>query len=620
MQNTPLRDGAALEPQFRTFHIERDHIDEDARTVSLSFSSEEPVQRWFGREVLDHDPASADLTRLNDGGAVLFEHDPAQQIGVVEEARIDSDRIGRARVRFSRSAKAQEVFQDIADRIKSKVSFGYRIREADVEEGDEEKGDLYRVRSWEALEVSIVSIPADATVGVGRSESNSGKEAPVKLASKNKTQTRKNMDTNEAAEAVTDQVRAAAPVASEPQVDVSALRKEERERIREINAIGSRFGVDSDAVNQAVNDGVALDDFRKFVTDNHRPTPSAPAPSHEIGLSQKEKRNFSIRKAIMDLRSGRGLTGLEAEVSNATADQLDLERGVYSCHIPLDISEHKRDLEAGVAAEGGNTVQTDLSGSMIELLRNRMTVVEAGATLLSGLRGNVAIPKQDGAATASWVDEEGSVSETAQSFAQVTLSPQRLSARTVYSDLLIKQSSLAIENMVRDDLMRVMAIELDRTALHGSGTPPEPTGIENTGSIATVTFGAAATWAKVLEFEQDIAVGNADFGSMSWITTPEVRGAWKALEKASSTAQFVWGSDNMVNGYNTYVSNQVASDKVVFGNFSQLLIGSWGSSTVTVDPYSKAQTGQFVVTISSFHDVAVRHPEAFSFSTDSGAQ
>ena len=484
------------------------------------------------------------------------------------------------------------------------------------------------VTAWRAKEISPTPIGADAAAKIRESAARSAGFSSVEEAERKAREQNKNetiMSNTTSAEAPQAGEQQAAPVSSASETrsaPITAAPANDHDRIREIQALGARFHLPEEEIAIAELDGVSIDDFRKQISAQMKERKAAEQidTSTEIGLSRKEAASFSVRKAILDLRSGRGLSGFEGEVSNATADSLDLDRGSFSCHIPMDVLSYKRDLEAGVAAEGGNTVQTDLSSSMIDLLRNRMTVVEAGATLLSGLRGLVAVPKQDGSSSASWVDEEGSVSETAQSFAQVTLSPQRLSARTVYSDLLLKQSSLAIENIVRDDLMRVIAIELDRTALHGSGVAPEPTGLENTASISTVTFGAAASWAKVLEFEQDIAVGNADFGTMSWITTPEVRGAWKAAEKATNTAQFIWGADNTVNGYRTFVTNQVAGDKVVFGNFSQLLIGSWGSMTVTVDPYSKAQTGQFVTTVSTFSDVAVRHPEAFSFSTDSGAQ
>jgi len=614
-----LTDGQRLEPLTRTANIARAGLDEEARTVELSFSSEAPVNRWFGREVLDHGGNSADLTRLNDGGAVLFEHDPTQQIGVVESARIDGDRTGRATIRFGRSAKAQEVWQDIQDGIRSKVSFGYRIREAEIEEKSEELGDLYRATSWEALEISTVSIPADPSVGVGRSEST-GNGDPVKLSDHTSNP---DMDTTQqpADEAAQDKVRSvAAEPSAPPTIDLEATRREERDRIREINAIGTRFDLPEGTVANAISEGVSLDDFRARVVSDFKPAPAAPEPSHEIGLNKDERRTFSLRKAILDVRTGRGLEGLEKEVSDATADQLDLERSDLAINLPFDVTGHgQRDLEVGTAAEGGNVVQTDL-GSMIELLRNRMVVIQAGATSLTGLRGNLSLPKQDGAATASFVDEEGSVTETAQSFAQLALVPHRLAARTVYSDQLLRQSSIDIENFIREDLMRVTAIELDLQAIHGDGGATEPEGIENATGVNSVTFGATATWAKALEFEELIAVDNADVDGMTWITTPEVRGAWKAIERATNTARFLWADDNTVNGYRALVSNQVESDKVVFGNFRDMFLASWGGMSVIVDPYSKAQTGQCVLTVNSFHDVGIRHAESFAISADSGDQ
>jgi len=238
---------------------------------------------------------------------------------------------------------------------------------------------------------------------------------------------------------------------------------------------------------------------------------------------------------------------------------------------------------------------------------------------MTGLQGNVAIPKLSASATAAWIDEEGTTADTAQTFAQVTMSPQRLSARTLFSDLLVRQSTSSVETIVRDDLMRLIATEIDRTVLHGTGIAPEPLGIDGETGIGAVTFGAAATFAKILEFESDVSTANADFGTMSWVTTPAVRAAWKAISKDAGSGQFLWSDDN-VNGYRALVSNQVASNVVFFGNFASAMVGSWGGQTITLDNVSLAASGQFALTISGFYDVAVRYGESFSVSTDSGAQ
>jgi len=140
--------------------------DADQRTVNVAFSSEEPVARWFGNEVLNHDEDSVDLSRLLSGAPVLVNHNMDDQVGVVESAHIDADRRGRAVLRFGNSQRAQEIFQDIQDGIRQKISFMYEVTEYIQSQDDPE---TFIGNKWLPLEISTVSIPADDTVGVGRS-------------------------------------------------------------------------------------------------------------------------------------------------------------------------------------------------------------------------------------------------------------------------------------------------------------------------------------------------------------------------------------------------------------------------------------------------------------------
>ena len=142
-------------------------IDAEKRTVELAFSSEQPVERWYGQEILSHDPGAVVMDRLHDGAPLLLNH-YGDQIGVVEHARIDADRRGRAVVRFSRSALAQEIFQDVLDGIRRHVSVGYVVHDGQVISRDDDEPTIVRWTKWEPLEISIVPVPADHTVGVGR--------------------------------------------------------------------------------------------------------------------------------------------------------------------------------------------------------------------------------------------------------------------------------------------------------------------------------------------------------------------------------------------------------------------------------------------------------------------
>lgn len=152
----------------RGFLVERAAVDEEARTIELSFSSEEPYERCWGTEVLDHGKKSVRLGRLKAGGPLLCDHDARDHVGVIESVRIDGDLVGRAVVRFGKSARAEEVWQDVKDGIRRNVSVGYVIHKAQLVETGDDTTDTFRVTDWEPYEVSLVSVPADATVGVGR--------------------------------------------------------------------------------------------------------------------------------------------------------------------------------------------------------------------------------------------------------------------------------------------------------------------------------------------------------------------------------------------------------------------------------------------------------------------
>lgn len=165
-----------LERQYRAASIESGSIDQENMTVDLSFSSEEPVKRWFGHEILSHKKEDVNLDRLNDSAAVLVNHN-GDQVGVVEKAMIKSKK-GLAKLRFSPNTDyAKAVFQDIVDGIRKNVSVGYDIIEFQLDREDENGVATYRAQ-WEPLEISMVGVPADKTVGVGRSHETREVEVP----------------------------------------------------------------------------------------------------------------------------------------------------------------------------------------------------------------------------------------------------------------------------------------------------------------------------------------------------------------------------------------------------------------------------------------------------------
>jgi HK97 family phage major capsid protein len=283
-----------------------------------------------------------------------------------------------------------------------------------------------------------------------------------------------------------------------------------------------------------------------------------------------------------------------------------------------------RALFAGTYSAAGALVGTELmAGALIDLLRNQMFVAQMGARFLSGLTSNVSIPRQTGGATASWLAEDATGTATNQAVGQLNLTPHRLFASTSYTEQLVNQASVDVENFVRQDLMTIIAIERDRAALNGSGVSGEPVGIINLGpsNLSTqVTLSAAQsmTYANAVQFETNLAVANADRGKLGYMTTPTVRGRAKLVAEISSTNSVPVWKNNEVNGYPARATNQVpTATSVIFGNWDDLILAEWANSSIFVDPYSLSMAGQIRVINRLYCDNGVRHGKSFAISVDS---
>lgn len=601
--------------QHRSFSLVRDQFDADARTVALSFASEEPVERWFGLEVLDISPKSMRLGRMQDGAPLLLEHDTRQHIGTIESVEIGADRKARTVARFGKSALAEQAVSDVADGIKRHVSVGYVVHRYALEtKGKDGAPDLYRAVDWEPLEVSLVAVPADPTVGIGRASDDMEREIPVEGVEP---------------EAVMPEEPVITVEATPPQVE----RKLDMNAVQQILALGQSYAhLGGDVAAREYLAGNAepiVADFQAKLLERAK-APAQPANA-DIGLTQKEVQSYSFIRAINALANpqdpkAQAAAAFEREVSEAAAAKHGKQaRGFMVANEVL-----RRDLTVGTATAGGHTVSTDLlAASFIDLLRNAMALPGMGSTMLTGLVGNIAIPRQTGGATAYWVAESGAPTESAAAFDQVTMSPKTVGAFSDISRKLLLQSSIDIEGFVRRDLATVLGLAIDLAGINGSGASNQPTGVLNTsgiGSVAGGTDGLAPTFAHIVELETDVAAANADIGSLGYLTNTKVRGKLKTTEKASNTAQFVWQGGEL-NGYRAKVSNQVPSNltkgtssgvcsAIIFGNWADLIIGMWGGLDLMVDPYTGSTSGTVRVVALQDVDVAVRHAESFSAMKD----
>ena len=588
---------------YRTAEVTRmDDSEAENPTIELSFSSETPVERWFGSEILDHSAKSVKLERLNNKAPFLLDHDPASQIGVVERAEVSADKKGRAVVKLSRSAKAQEIWQDIKDGIRTLISVGYRINEMKLEK-ETKTGDVYRVTDWEPMEISLVSIPADTAVGIGRAETDDKKPVTItnveleKMAEVTVTETRETVDV----EKIKQQTRAA-----------------ELSRISEISAIAEKFNMREEA-QKAINGNTTVDDFRQAVLNKLDSQKAIDTKASEIDFTEKEKREYSLTRAIQaaiskDWRKA----GFEAEVSAELARNLNMQpQGFF---VPQNIvaqrasMQMKRDLLT--TGSTANLVPTDHLGSeFIDLLRNQAVVASLGARILTGLSGNVDIPKQTAGQSGSWLAEGGAPTAADQTFGTLALSPKTVAADTNIGMQAIIQSNPSIEALVMSDLMAAINLAVDLAAIDGSGASNQPTGILNTSSIGSVDMSGGITWAKCVELETDVAAANADLASMAYLTNATIVGSLKTIKKDAGSGIFLL-ENGQLNGYNVARSNQVPAATMIFGAFSQLILAFWGAFDLMVDPYTLSANRKVALRATQLCDIGVRYAGAFSATED----
>ena len=576
---------------YRSATIEgQKNIDVENRTVELSFSSETPVERAFGNEILDHSPESVDLSRVDDGAPLLLEHDRTQQIGVIDRAWIDEkERKGRAIVRFSESALGSEVWTDIVQGIRSKVSVGYLVNNFVREKSDTGRETL-RADQWSPIEVSVVSLPSDESVGVGRASEIIPAPQPNKEII---------MDENPIQEEVREEVVERSQEA-QPQVRVE-VRPDKR--ATDIASLGEKYEAKDEAVRY-ISEGRSLDEFKNYLMERNASQPiEAQSNQDELGMSNKERDRYSLSRAILQSAEGR-LDGIEREASEALEKKFG--RAAQGFFLPQDVMQ--RDLTATGGDTGDKLIATE-KPEMIEALRAQPIVAQLGARVLEGLSGNVTLPKA-GVTTAAFTAENTAVSESTPTIGSISLSPKRVAAYSEVSKQLLQQANFDVENMLKSDLDYQLNLKWDAVAVDGGGSN-EPSGILDNADLNAVSMaGASPTYAEVVEAEQKVMEDNALGGSLAYITTPAFMASLKTTEKSSSTGQYIW-QDNQINGYRAIASNQVTAAHVVFGDFSQVILARFGALDIVSDPYSLALTGMIRLHYSFFCDVGIRHGQAF---------
>ncbi|AHF94023.1 hypothetical protein OPIT5_03850 [Opitutaceae bacterium TAV5] len=659
------------QPLRRTLSFDPATVNDTDRTVEVSFSSDTPLLRWGDYEILSHASGACDLTRLNDGACALFNHNRNDYIGKVVEgtARIEGGK-GRARIRFSETELGERIFKDVKAGILRQVSVGYEVLEWQITRAADGKSpDTYTALRWSPYEISIVTVAADTSVGVGRAYPKNNHHTKSTMNRAQLIAALRQRGIAFADDATDEQLQAlldgapsdgnrnhqptpppaqapapAAPAAAAPAPAapagggqratapvVATVGTSVTDILNLADAYARAIPTAHDLARDALRQGHDITQFQRTLLDTlntgNRAAEKQIRETATIGLGEREASKFSFRKFILAITARPGErhvlddAAFELEVSETAATKLRASgREVRGHVIPHDVLElsGRRDIVSvktgnDYTGTGGNVIQNTLMmGSFMEMLRNRCVFLKH-TTPLGGLQGSISIPKQTGGATSGWIGEDDDAPDTEVTLGQVALSHKTVAGYTQITRDMLKQPSMDIDAFVRRELANSQGQAIDTAGYYGTGANGQPLGLKNVSGISAYQFAdGAVDYAGLVALETAIAAENADIGSMLYLLNAVVRGQCKTTKRFPGSAgeSVLWEPGNTLNGYPTDVSNQIASTDMFFGVWSEIIHALWGGLEILAD--QKVRNAR--IEISAFQDInfLVRRPECFA--------
>lgn len=651
-------------PHYRVESARDQKVDTEKRIISMTFSSARPIARWWGIEVLNHDPASVRMGRAANGLPFLDMHDMRRQGGRIENYANNGKNTG-GDVRFAKTPLGDELLSLHSDGIRLETSQGYMIHKMTELQPEEmtdemkqmalaEKSPVYRIDDWEPIEGSSVSVPADISVGHGRGLEYyddprafdlvaSGRSVELKSLIPAGVEPEEDTPITQGVRTMAEIVKTQDPPAQTPE----EILKAERQRTADIEAIAAKFATRMPKImelrTEAITKGLTVGEFKGLIADRVASDGGVVfTPDSQLGLAEKETKRYSLLRLIQSkLPNSRVKAEFEEECSSQIAK--NASKAARGSYIPWEIQNREgsiliasrreldqlkllalqsglhhaaRQLDTTTSHAASELVGTNLRADLfVELLRNRSVSGRAGVQVMFGLQGNLTIPRQNGAATFEWTGESGRTSGSALATGSLSLSPKEGRAFQEYTRILLLQSTPSIETLVQNDLLTIARLGVDKAVFHGLGSSNQPKGIIRETGIGAVT-GTDLGWDAVVEFETDVAAGNADVDTMFYVTNPTVRGLLKTRPKVSNFPQFLMDDGGMVNGYPSLISNQIAPGCMFFGDFSQELLGYWGNLDILVNPFAGDKDGTTRINIYVDVDTVLRQVAAIAASDD----
>jgi len=622
---------------FRTRELTLERMDTATRVagapIALAFSSEAEVERHDYRtgetylEVLDH-TAPVDLRYAADGMPFCLDHDMRKQIGLLENVRIDADRIGRGEFRMGNHPDAGWVDADMRSGIRKKISFGYWPGEDFTQEARADGVLVRTYRGWAPFEASTVGVPADyEQSGVGRSADGRA------VSSETQSRTGVMPSTSESQVEPVNTPEPGLPPASDKSAARLAVVERQDARRGAMLQIGEAGGLSLSEVNAYLHSEKTPDQMgRELLTaagERLRAQPKA------VVLTEKEQASYSFARLVQGLASG-VRDGMEFDVSDEIAKRSGRPQNGGAFYPTtgkgsFGVQERTQLSIAAGAAKGPELRFTEYAG-FAEALRARMVLGRTATQFVNGLQGDFALTVQTGSGAFTWGTETANAALSSLSLAQRLGQPKVGQSATTFTRQLMRQSVEAIEPLVRRDILAIHARGVESAAFAGTGANQQPRGVLNTAGVNLValgTNGGAPTYNMAVDMETEVAVDNADADAMAYITTTRTRGTLRKTQQFASTNGVpVWtgGRDGEMLGYPAYASNLMPANltkgtasgianSAIFGDWSSLYVLEWGAAELMVDPLT---AGPSIIKVMSYQliDVLVRYPESFSIVVD----
>lgn len=602
----------AEDVRVRSMGVELGEREEGQTEFEISFSSEQPCLIWGDTEILSHEPSAMRVGERQQTLALLFNHNRDDLIGAVSNVHIDqTTRKGRCTIRFAETDRGQEMRKLFETGMLSNVSVSYRVFKYAYDKDTE----VFTALDWEPLEISLVTVPADPTVGKGRSLNE-----PENLGQKQGENVMPEMNPGNE-----DQIRAQA-------------QQQERERVQAVSDLCRAHNIDEAQMREFINQGTTVENARAAVLDiiksrqTNVPTVTAePFNERNIDMSR-----YSLSRAILaSVTNNWEGAEYERQVSEHLARSLN--RTPDGILVPFNVIA--RDLSTA-SGSGAALVPTDHRDDLfVEPLRKKTIVGQLGAVFLSGLHGDISIPVQSTSSNMYWVTE-GTAHESKDElkFEDIKMTPHTVIGITRVTRKLLLQSSPAIDELIRQDFLKSMAIAIDEAALNGTGSGGQPKGILHHEKVTVLngdTNGVVLTYDHIVDLETKVAEADATGENMAYAANATTVGQLKKLKNQNGDLAWytapgaVSGTPGQINGYNVARSNIIPSDltkgsatkgcsALIFGDFSQLLIGQWGAVEITANPFetNAYRSGSIELRIINMVDIGIRQPKAFAVMKD----